>query len=192
VAEERLVPVWPLATERLVLRPFERGDLDALHAMHGDDEVARYLYNPARSRDETKALLERKIDGAALSAPGEWVSAAVVLRATGEVVADLALQWVSREHRLGEIGFVCAPAHQGNGYATEAARAFLALAFDQLGLHRVIGRTEARNVASARVLERLGMRREAHFVENEWVKGEWQSGFVYALLEREWRAASAG
>jgi RimJ/RimL family protein N-acetyltransferase len=57
-------------------------------------------------------------------------------------------------------------------------------------MHRVIGRTGARNAASARVLEKLGMRLEAHFVENEWVKGEWQSELVYALLEREWRAAT--
>ena len=56
-------------------------------------------------------------------------------------------------------------------------------------LHRVIGRLEARNVASARVLEKLGMRREAHFIENEWVKGEWQSEYVYAMLAEEWAAA---
>ena len=62
----------------------------------------------------------------------------------------------------------------------------LELAFRTYGLHRVYGRLEARNLASARVLEKLGMRREAHLVENEWVKGEWQSELVYALLAREW------
>ena len=76
--------------------------------------------------------------------------------------------------------------HQGNGYATEAARPLLDWAFGDLALHRVIGRTEARNTGSARVLEKLGMRREAHLVENEWVKGEWQSELVYAILDREW------
>ena len=59
-----------------------------------------------------------------------------------------------------------------------------------MGLHRVIGRLEPRNVASARVLEKLGLRREAHLVENEWIKGEWQSELVYAILDREWRAYS--
>ena len=62
------------------------------------------------------------------------------------------------------------------------------IAFDDLGLHRVIGRLEARNAASARVLEKLGMRLEAHLVENEWVKDEWQSELVYAILDREWRS----
>ena len=68
----------------------------------------------------------------------------------------------------------------------------LAFAFEVLGLHRVVGRLEPRNGGSARVLEKLGMRREAHLVENEWVKGEWQSELVYAMLAREWRGGSAG
>jgi RimJ/RimL family protein N-acetyltransferase len=100
--------------------------------------------------------------------------------------------WRSAEHRQGEVGYILHPAHERRGYATEGARAMLALGFDGLGLHRIYGRIDARNAASARVLERLGMRREAHLVENEWVKGEWQSELVYAILAREWRDASAG
>jgi RimJ/RimL family protein N-acetyltransferase len=114
-----LRPDWPIETERLLLRPFEAGDLDAYHVIQSDEGVARY---------------------------------------------------------------------QGRGYATEAARPFLAFAFGPRGLHRVVGRTEARNAASARVLEKLGMRLEAHHVENEWVKGEWQSELVYAILASEWAA----
>jgi RimJ/RimL family protein N-acetyltransferase len=91
-------------------------------------------------------------------------------------------------HRQGEIGFIFHPDHQGRGYATEAGRAVLAMAFETYGLHRVFGRLEARNRASARVLEKLGLRREAYLVENEWVKGEWQSELVYAVLAREWRS----
>jgi RimJ/RimL family protein N-acetyltransferase len=64
----------------------------------------------------------------------------------------------------------------------------LALGFDGLGLHRIVGRLDARNTASARVLEKLGMRREAHFVSNEYLKGEWTDELVYALLDEEWRA----
>ena len=79
-------------------------------------------------------------------------------------------------------------AQQGRGYATEGGRAILRLAFEDLGMHRVIARLEARNEASAVACERLGMRREAHHVENEWIKGEWQSELIYAILEREWAA----
>jgi RimJ/RimL family protein N-acetyltransferase len=180
-------PDWPLETERLVLRPYGESDLDDLHRMHADEEVARYLYNDARTLEETRALLARKIAGAELNAEGDWMSAAVVARETGRIVGDLALHWVSEPHKTGEIGFIFDPEQQGRGYATEAARAFLRVAFDEFGFHRVIGRAEARNAASARVLEKLGMRCEAHLVENEWVKGEWQSELVYAMLESEWR-----
>jgi RimJ/RimL family protein N-acetyltransferase len=105
------------------------------------------------------------------------------------LIGDFTLWLESSEHRRGEIGFLVHPDHQGRGHAIEASRELLRLGFEDLGLHRVIGTLEARNGPSARVLERLGMRREAHLVENEWVKGEWQSEVVYAILDREWRAA---
>lgn len=182
-------PDWPLETERLVLRPFEDGDLQAMYAIHSDAESARWLYNEPRTLDQTKALLATKIAGDRLRDEGDWLTAAVVARETGQFVGDVSMQWVSEQHRSGEIGFIFDRAHQGRGYATEAARAFLAFAFEGLGLHRVVGRTEARNTPSARVLEKLGMRLEAHLVENEWVKNEWQSELVYAMLEHEWRSS---
>ncbi len=185
-------PAWPLETERLLLRPFEPRDLDALHAIHGDEENVRWLYNDARSLEETRELLELKVAGRSVRAEGEWLSAAAVLRATGELVGDVSLLWASETHRQGELGFVFHRAQHGRGYATEAARPMLAFAFGILGLHRVVGHLEARNTGSARVLEKLGMRREAHLVENEWVKGEWQSELVYAILAREWRDGSSG
>jgi RimJ/RimL family protein N-acetyltransferase len=80
------------------------------------------------------------------------------------------------------------PDYGGHGYATEAARVMLRLGFDGLGLHRIIGRIDARNTPSARVLERLGMRPEAHFLQNEMVRGEWTDEIVFAMLEDEWRA----
>ena len=103
-------------------------------------------------------------------------------------MVDVSLLWASEIHQQGEIGFIVHPAHQGRGYATEATRPLLAFAFDTLNLHRVYGRVEPRNRGSARVLEKLGMRREAHLIENEWVKGEWQSEAIYAILAREWAA----
>jgi RimJ/RimL family protein N-acetyltransferase len=134
------------------------------------------------------ALLERKLADTGAAGDGDTLSAAVELRETGALVGGLSLRCVSAEHRQGELGFVMHPAYHGRGYATEAARPLLGLAFGTFGFHRLAGRLEARNAGSARVLEKLGMRREAHLVENEWVKGEWQSELVYALLAAEWRA----
>jgi RimJ/RimL family protein N-acetyltransferase len=104
------------------------------------------------------------------------------------VAGDAGLCWLSATDREAEVGYTFSPAYHGKGYATEAATALVDLAFSGLGAHRVIGHLDARNTASAAVLERLGMRREAHFVENEWVKGEWTDDAVYAVLSSEWQA----
>jgi len=128
------------------------------------------------------------VGGTELLDEDDWISTAVCLRETGELVGDTMLHWVSREHRVGEIGFMFHPDHHGRGYATESALPLMDFGFEVCGFHRIIGRLEARNGASARVLEKLGMRREALLIENELVKGEWQSEIDYAILEREWRA----
>lgn len=179
-------PEWPLETDRLTLRPFVESDFEAMHAMRSDPEVARYLYQGPLSEDETRSRLERNMALSEWAGEGDWFSVAAVERESGVTVGDMAFHWVSERDRTAEIGFVFDPRHQGKGFATEAARALVDWAFTEAGFHRVIGRTEARNAASARVLEKLGMRLEAHLVENEWVKGEWQSELVYAILEREW------
>jgi RimJ/RimL family protein N-acetyltransferase len=182
----------PIETERLTLRAFVPDDFPAVHAMQSDESVARYLYWEPRSEEGSRTALRKKIAARALRDEGDVLSVAAILRSTGELVADLVLVLVSEEHRQGEVGYIVPPAHQGQGYATEATRELLRIAFDDLSLHRVVGKLEARNVGSARVLEKLGMRREAHLVENEWVKGEWQSELIYAILDREWRAATHG
>jgi RimJ/RimL family protein N-acetyltransferase len=158
--------------------------------MYSREDVVRYLYHGPRSEDEVRQLLERKAAARTISAEGDTLALAIVPVQLREAVGDCVLTITSGVHRQGEIGFVVHPDHQGRGYATEASRALLRIAFEELQLHRVVGRLEARNVASARVLEKLGMRREAHLLENEFVKGEWQSELVYAILDREWRAAT--
>jgi RimJ/RimL family protein N-acetyltransferase len=159
-----------------------------LFAIQSSADVARWLLHEARDEAEVRAALERKLGETSLAEDDDSLSFAVELKATGEMIGDALLVLVSAEHRTGEIGYVFNPDHHGRGYATESAELLLRLAFEEFGMHRVIARLEPRNEASVRLLERLGMRREAHFVENELVKGEWQSELVYALLDREWRA----
>lgn len=183
-----LRPEYPLETERLILRPFSPADFDDLYDIHSRPEVARYLYWDARDGEQVRQVLERKAGQYELTEEGQGLAAAVVWRASGRVVGEVSLVWLSREHRQGEIGFSFHPAYQGRGLATEAAEVMLRLGFGELGLHRIIGRCDARNDASARLLERLGMRREAHFVHNEVFKGAWGEEYVYALLEDEWES----
>ena len=94
--------------------------------------------------------------------------------------------------RQCEIGFTLAPEHQGRGYATEAARLLIGYLFTTRGKHRITAYCDARNTASAAVLERLGMRREGHLRESTWAKGEWTDDLVYGLLHDEWHPGGAG
>jgi RimJ/RimL family protein N-acetyltransferase len=179
-------PEYPIRTARLLLRPYAPGDLEALFDIQSRPAVTRYLLHDVRDRGEVAQVLEQKIAASALTEEGSHLTLAVLLPGTGTLIGDVALFWLSREHRAGEIGYVFHPGHGGQGYATEAARVVLGLGFGDFGLHRIVGRLDARNTASARVLERLGMRREAHFVQNEFIKGEWTDEVVYALLDDEW------
>ncbi|MBB3661958.1 RimJ/RimL family protein N-acetyltransferase [Prauserella sediminis] len=185
-----------LRTPRLVLRTFEQGDLDSLHAIRSREDVNRYLYSSPLSRDETAAKLSTRIEQhSTLAEPGDTLLLAVALRGpdgeAGEVIGDVNLEWQHGDHRQAEVGYVLHPEHAGRGFATEATRPLIDLAFTELGVHRVCGRLDGRNAASARVLEKLGMRREAHLRENEYVKGEWTDEVVYAVLVREWEGAAS-
>ena len=169
-------------TERLLLRPHRPDDLEAMLAYHSLAETARYLYRGPMTEQDVRARLADRMATTDRTL-------AVVLPGTGALIGEIGVHVVAPEHRQGEIGYLVHPDHQGRGYATEAAAVLLGIGFGELDLHRIVGRIDARNAGSARVLEKLGMRREAHLVENEWVQGEWQSEVIYALLAREWAAS---
>jgi RimJ/RimL family protein N-acetyltransferase len=183
-----LRPSYPIETARLLLRPFREGDFEDLFAIQSRPDVARYLYGEPSDAEETRRSLEEKIGHAAIESEGDRLNLVAELRAGGAMAGYVTLIWRSAQHGEGEVGFIFHPDYQGRALATEAAEAMLSLGFEELGLHRIVGECDARNSASARVLERLGMRREAHLVENEFVKGEWASALIYAMLDREWRA----
>ncbi|MEV7416576.1 GNAT family protein [Streptomyces sp. NPDC089919] len=184
----------PVATARLVLRPFRPVDAEDVHDYQRRPEVARFMRWEPRGPQEARAAVEQMTRETRLLSDGDCLSLAVVLPTEdadadmGTVIGQVELVLLSAEHRQGEIGYVFHPAHQGKGYASEAARAVLRLAFEELDLHRVIGRCLADNTASAGLLDRLGMRREAHFVGARFFKGAWRDDLVYAMLQHEFRA----
>ncbi len=189
-----LNPDYPIHTARLSLRPLGPGDADAMYAYKSREDVCRYIPHPPLTYEQVVARMAGTHTRSTLDDEGQALFVGVELRGSGELIGDLVLFWRSREHRGGEIGYVFAPEHTGHGYATEALPELLRLGFDPehgLGLHRIVARLDARNTASARVAERLGMRREAQLVQNEWFKGEWTDELVYALLEDEWVQARA-
>lgn len=181
-----LRPEYPIETERLLLRPYREADIDVLHDIQSRPEVVRYLYWEPRTREQVEKVIRES--GDQIDGEGGGLTLAIQPRDSDTMVGDVVLMYHSEVHRQGEIGYVLHPDHQGHGYATEAAAALLQLGFEGLDLHRIIARVDARNAPSAAVLRRIGMRQEAHLLENEWFKGGWSDELDFAILAAEWRA----
>ena len=159
--------------------------------MERHPEVVRYLYWGPRTLEEARAALDRRIRMTSLDNDPAAIRLAVLRRDSGALIGDFSLSLRSRPDGQGEIGFMFLPDHHGHGYATEAGRAVLRLGFETFGLHRIYGSCDSRNGASARLMERLGMRLEGTLRETEFVKGTWCDELVYAILAQEWQARSA-
>jgi RimJ/RimL family protein N-acetyltransferase len=177
-------------TERMQLRPYVLDDFEAFHDLHSREDVARYLPWETRDVAASRAALE-KHQKRSFEVDGDGITLAGFDDETGRLVGEFVLILRSVQHRGAEVGYVLHPDFQGRGFATEGARHMLGIAFDDLELHRVIARLDSRNHPSAAVLRRLGMRHEAHLVENEWFKGEWTDEDDFALLRKEWSAQNA-
>lgn len=176
----------PFRTDRLMMRRFSIDDVESFAAYRSDPEVARYQswdtpFTHAQARDFIEDLAATHPD-----TPGQWFQLAVVQASSGTHIGDLAAFVDEADPRLATIGFTLASAAQGNGYATEAVTGLLDYLFIARHKHRVAADCDIRNGPSIAVLERLGMRREAHHRESSWWKGEWTDELVYAILAEEW------
>ena len=172
--------------DRVRLRPFEERDLDAMAAYRGDPEVCRYLPFDPQSPDDIRHRNGHLMGGTSLEGERGGVMLVIERVDDGAVIGDLVLFHFDVAAGSAEIGWVVNPAASGRGLATEAVRALIDTAFEVYGLRRVIAQIDGENVRSAALAERVGMRREAYFVENEWLKGRWCDLLVYAVLDREW------
>lgn len=182
------LPDYPLETARLRLRPFTRGDVDATYAYRQREDVARYLFDEPMSRESCAEAVQARVGQIGYEKEGDKIFLAVERIDDMAMIGEVSLILRSAEARQAELGYILHPEAHGFGYATEASRALLALGFEGAGMHRIYARCNARNVASARVMERLGMRREAHFREHMLRKGAWDEELIYAMLEDEWRS----
>jgi RimJ/RimL family protein N-acetyltransferase len=183
-----LWPEYPVLTERLRLRPLVLADVGALHRYRSLEEVCRFIPSEPMDREAIAQKVRGSWSRNGIAADGDAIILGIELVRTRTVIGDLMLAYSSAEHRCGELGWVLDPDQSGQGYATEAAHALMHLGFDQLGLHRMIARVDSRNDASLALGERLGMRREANMIENEWFKGAWSDEIRLAVLEDEWAA----
>lgn len=183
-------PACEMRTERLLLRPLTKNDVENLHSSYQKRaDVVRYLQWEVHDHDEPSKNLEKRMAMAELSRDGDGLMFAAELPdpdgGHGRVIGDVSVFLKSAKDAQFEVGWVFHPAVHGKGYATEAAQALLCLCFETLGAHRVFAELDPRNEASARLCEILGMRQEALLKEREMVDGQWHDMAIYALLAPE-------
>jgi RimJ/RimL family protein N-acetyltransferase len=182
----------PLRTARLVVRAMTDEDVDDIHAYQSRPDVCRYLPFKPRSRDEVAEKIAKYSTALVLNGAGDfWELAIERASDPGHVIGDMYFAIKNAANATCEIGWTLHPDHTGSGYMTEAAHALLNIAFNDLRLHRASARLDPRNQASAALCKRLGMREEALFLEDLWLKGEWGDTAIYAILDREWAARAS-
>jgi RimJ/RimL family protein N-acetyltransferase len=176
-----------LPTERLVLRTMATDDVDDIYAYQSRHDVCRYLPFERRTRDEVAAKVAQYSDARVLRADGDYWQLAIERAGhPGRVIGDVYFTIKSTANATGEIGWTLHPDFTGQGFMTEAASAVLDIAFGTIRLHRVRADLDPRNHASTALCRRLGMRHEAHFVEDVWFKDAWEDTAIFAILDREW------
>ena len=179
------LPTPTLHTVRLRLRPFDELDADDLFAMHSSANVMRYWDAPLwTERDRAERFIAACRQ---MSEEGSGVRLAVERDCDGALIGWCSVSRWNPACRSASLGYCFDDAVWGQGYATEAARAVLRWAFDALDLNRVQAETDTRNLASARVLEKLGFVREGTLREDCIVNGEVSDTWVYGLIKKEWR-----
>jgi RimJ/RimL family protein N-acetyltransferase len=176
-----------LETPRLRLRRFKTEDLAPFLSYRNDPEIARYQSWESFSLEEALPFIEEQ-KSLQIGEPGKWFQFAIELKETAALIGDCAFKINEDDSRQAEIGFTLARAFQKKGYAAEAAGRVIEYGFTELRLHRIIAVTDCENSSSVSLLERMGMRREARFVQNIWFKGKWGDEYLYALLRDEWMA----
>lgn len=169
-----------LHTGRLLIRGYEPGDADRLLDYYSNPDVVRHLHHGPWDRSRATEQVAKRIGETGIG--GSSTAWAVVVERDGAVIGDVAVWAMESSGRRAEVGWVFHPDHSGQGFATEAVGAVIRAALDEFDLHRVVAQMDARNTASARLCERLGMKREAHLRQHHWNKEEWVDVVIYGLL----------
>lgn len=174
-----------LESERLILKNITENHLEDFFEYRSIPELATYQTWESFDRQEALDYIIKFKDSVP-GIPGEWAFFGMFLKSNGKLIGDCSIKTQVDEPRNGEIGGTLSKTYQGQGFAHEAFTTLVDFAFSKMDLHRIIGIADARNTASIKLMERLGMRKEGHFIQNIWFKGTWGDEVQYAILKEEW------
>lgn len=177
-----------LKTERLHIRPAHIEDKESIFNYRSDPETYKYLSRIPKSVDDIALLIENA--SSEIDVPGTWFQMVVLERTTNRLIGDVGIHFLKSdtENKQVEIGYTLDREFRGKGYATEALTAVIDYLFHSLNKHRIVASIDPTNSASISLVERLGFRKEAHFVESLFFHGKWVDDLIYAVLAREWIA----
>lgn len=169
------------STKRLTIRPFDKDDEKDLVEIHQDPDTVRFTLHEAwTSQNQHEEFLKRTKN--TVFSEEAAVNLAVVFE--NKVIGDLFATYTELKGNV-EIGYVFSKDYRGQAFASEAVVGLIRHIFSNYEVHRICASLDARNIPSAKLCERIGMRKEAHFIEDYWSKGEWTDTFVYGILESE-------
>ena len=177
-----------MSTKRLTVRFFEERDRDLEVAIHDDSSLFTHLPIDPRTPAEIDESLKKRIGQHALDEVDGAVLLAIERTTDGSYVGAVQLTPIQVEPLQVSIGWLALRSQHGNGFMTEAVRAVIDTAFGSAGIHRIVAEITGGNDASVRLAERLGFRKEAHFVESLFLRDEWRDETIYALLQSDWNA----
>lgn len=176
----QLLPFPELETDRLCLRRILRADKEEIFFLRSDPRMMRYIdKEPCQSRDEVIkwiALLDERLE------EGEGINWGITMKGESKLIGTIGLWRFDKPHFRAEVGYMLHPGFWGRGFAEEALRRVVRQAFELYGFHSIEANTNPDNVASARVLEKVGFVREAYFRENWYFRGKFLDSAVYSIL----------
>lgn len=175
----------PIETDRLILRKFTFNDINDVVELVSHPSVARVGSRIKASTTDVEKYISLQ-NSLQLFEVNKCFELGIELKGEHKIIGFVGM--IRKDHEQGEVGWALNIRYRGKGYATEAARALISYGFDKLALHRIWADTSNINVASWKVMERLGMRREGYYRESEFQDGRWIDGLVYAILADEWYA----
>ncbi|PKP10480.1 MAG: GNAT family N-acetyltransferase [Bacteroidetes bacterium HGW-Bacteroidetes-4] len=178
-----------LKTERLFLRPLTLSDAKEFFAYRSDAETNKYQGWIPQTLDDVEAFMAKTAKQ--INLPDTWFQCAVIEKKSQKLVGDIGLHFIGPENKQLELGCTLDKNHQNQGYATEALARIIDFAFIDLNKHRIMASIDPNNLPSIHLVERLGFRKEAHFVKSLYIKGCWTDDLIYALLYNDWEKLSS-
>lgn len=168
------------------MRPLTPADADDLCEYQSNPDVIRFIPWPVRDKTMVVEAIEKLLAFIASDKPGLNQTFGMELKSTGTVIGQVNYMFKDGHDFQREIGYVVNPAFGGQGYIHEALVAMISHIFEMGDVERVYAKIDARNIASEKVAKRLGMRKEAHHIRDDFFKGEWTDSMIYAMLKSEW------